>query len=45
MLQKHPKRIVEEEIERLKPRFDVLQTIDLHPYDKDHVMVISKFKD
>jgi fibrillarin-like pre-rRNA processing protein len=42
---KAPKRIVEEEIEKLKPRFDVLQTIDLHPYDKDHAMVISKFKD
>jgi fibrillarin-like pre-rRNA processing protein len=40
---KAPKRIVEEEIEKLKPRFDVLQTIDLHPYDKDHAMVISKF--
>ncbi len=41
---KAPKRIVEEEIEKLKPRFEVLQTIDLHPYDKDHAMVISKFK-
>ena len=41
---KAPKRIVEEEIEKLKPMFDVLQTIDLHPYDKDHAMVISKFK-
>ena len=42
---KSPKRIVEEEIEKLKPKFDILQTIDLHPYDKDHAMVISKFKD
>ena len=41
---KAPKRIVEEEIEKLKPMFDVLQTIDLHPYDKDHAIVISKFK-
>jgi fibrillarin-like pre-rRNA processing protein len=41
---KAPKRIVEEEIEKLKTRFEVLQTIDLHPYDKDHAMVISKFK-
>ena len=40
---KAPKRIVEEEIEKLKPRFDVLQTIDLHPYDKDHAMVVSKY--
>ena len=42
---KASKRIVDEEIEKLKPRFDILQIIDLHPYDKDHAMVISKFKD
>ena len=41
---KPPKRIVTEEVEKLKSRFDVLQIIDLHPYDKDHAMVISKFK-
>ncbi len=41
---KAPKRIVEEEVEKLKPGFQVLQTIDLHPYDKDHAMVIAKFK-
>ncbi|MGY5139995.1 MAG: fibrillarin-like rRNA/tRNA 2'-O-methyltransferase [Candidatus Nitrosopumilus sp. Bin_571-38] len=40
---KAPKRIIEEEIEKLKPRFEVLQSIDLHPYDKDHAMVIAKF--
>ncbi len=42
---KAPKRIVDEEIEKLKSRFDILQIIDLHPYDKDHAMVIAKFKD
>ena len=41
---KAPKRIIEEEIEKLKPRFDVLQSIDLHPYDKDHAMVIAKYR-
>jgi len=41
---KAPKRIVDEEIEKLKSKFEILQTIDLHPYDKDHAMVISKFK-
>ena len=41
---KAPKRIVEEEIEKLKEKFEVLQSIDLHPYDKDHAMVISRFK-
>ena len=42
---KAPKRIVDREVEKLKPKFDVLQIIDLHPYDKDHAMVIAKFKD
>ena len=41
---KAPKRIIDEEIEKLKPRFNILQVIDLHPYDKDHAMVIAKFK-
>ncbi|HJL67526.1 MAG: fibrillarin-like rRNA/tRNA 2'-O-methyltransferase [Nitrosopumilus sp.] len=42
---KAPKRIVEEEVEKLREKFDVLQTIDLHPYDKDHAMVIAKYLD
>ena len=41
---KDPSKIIEEEIEKLKPKFEVLQTIDLHPYDKDHAMVIAKYK-
>ena len=41
---KAPSKIIEEEIEKLKPKFEVLQTIDLHPYDKDHAMVIAKYK-
>ena len=41
---KDPKRIVTEEIEKLKIKFDVLQSIDLHPYDKDHAMVIAKYR-
>lgn len=41
---KSPKRIVEEESEKLEELFDILQTIDLHPYDKDHAMVIAKMK-
>jgi len=40
---KSPKRIVEEEIEKIKVNFEILQVIDLHPYDKDHAMVIAKF--
>jgi fibrillarin-like pre-rRNA processing protein len=41
---KAPKQIIEEEIKKLKKNFVVLQTIDLHPYDKDHAIVISKFQ-
>jgi fibrillarin-like pre-rRNA processing protein len=40
---KSPKRIVEEEIKRMEVYFEILQVIDLHPYDKDHAMVIAKF--
>jgi fibrillarin-like pre-rRNA processing protein len=41
---KSPKKIIEQEIEKLKTNFDVLQSIDLHPYDKDHAMVIAKYR-
>jgi fibrillarin-like pre-rRNA processing protein len=41
---KAPKRIVKEEIEKLKERFEILQSIDLYPYDKDHAMVITRAK-
>ena len=40
---KAPKQIIEEEIQKLKIDFDVLQVIDLHPYDKDHAIVIARF--
>ena len=41
---KSPKKIVEEEIEKLKSNFDILQSIDLHPYDKDHAIVVAKYR-
>jgi fibrillarin-like pre-rRNA processing protein len=41
---KAPKRIIEEEIQKLREKFDILESIDLHPYDKDHAMVIAKYK-
>ncbi len=41
---KSPKKIVEEEVEKLKSNFDILQTINLHPYDKDHAMVVAKYR-
>ncbi len=41
---KPPKQIIYEEIQKMKGYFDILQTVDLHPYDKDHAMVIAKFQ-
>ena len=41
---KSPKRIIEEEIEKIKTDFDILQSIDLHPYDKDHALVVAKYR-
>ncbi len=40
---KEPQRIVREESEKLRGRFDIMQTIDLHPYDKDHAIVIARY--
>ena len=42
---KAPKKIIYEEIEKLKEKFDILQSIDLHPYDKDHAMVVAIYRD
>jgi fibrillarin-like pre-rRNA processing protein len=41
---KSPKQIIYEEMQKVKEYFDILQTIDLHPYDKDHAIVIAKFQ-
>ena len=41
---KSPKKIVEEETEKLREDFEILQSIDLYPYDKDHAIVIAKLK-
>ncbi len=41
---KPPKQIINEEIQKIKENFDILQTIDLHPYDKDHAILIAKFQ-
>ena len=40
---KSPKKIIEEEIKKLEKNFDVLQEINLAPYDKDHAIVIARF--
>ena len=36
-----PKRVIKDEIKKLDALFQIKQTIDLHPYDKDHAMVIA----
>ena len=38
-----PKKIIENEIKKLEVNFDVIQEINLHPYDKDHAIVIAKY--
>ena len=38
-----PKKIIENEKNKLKDRFEIIQVIDLTPYDKDHAMVIAKY--
>ena len=38
---KDPKRVIKDEIKKLETLFEIKQTIDLHPYDKDHAMVIA----
>ena len=39
-----PKKIIEKEIQKLQKDFEILEKIDLRPYDKDHAMIISKIK-
>jgi len=41
---KPPKQIIDEEMQKVKVNFDILQMIDLHPYDKDHAIIIAKFQ-
>jgi len=38
---KDPKMVIKDEIKKLEALFEIKQTIDLHPYDKDHAMVIA----
>lgn len=39
-----PKQVFREEIDKLRSRFDVLQKVDLRPYDKDHILLSLKNK-
>ena len=38
---KDPRMVIKDEIKKLDMLFQIKQTIDLHPYDKDHVIVIA----
>ena len=38
---KDPKMVIKDEIKKLETLFEIKQTIDLHPYDKDHAIVIA----
>jgi len=38
-----PKKIIEGELRKLRTNFQILQQIDLYPYDKDHAMIIAKY--
>ena len=38
-----PKKIIDDEVKKLQVDFDILQVINLEPYDKDHAMVIARF--
>ena len=40
---KNPKWIIEREIKKLQEYFEIIQEIDLEPYDKDHAMVIARY--
>ncbi len=40
---KAPKKIIENEKNKLNENFEISQVIDLCPYDKDHAMVIAKY--
>ena len=38
---KDPKGVIKNEIKKLESLFEIKQTIDLQPYDKDHAMVVA----
>ena len=38
---KDPKRVIKNEAKKLESLFEIKQTIDLQPYDKDHAMVVA----
>lgn len=41
---KSPKEIYKEEIKKLEKRFEILEKIELDPYEKDHLFVVMRLK-
>ena len=39
---KDPKRIIDGEMQKLQNDFEIVQRIDLAPFDKDHAMIIAR---
>ena len=37
-----PRKVIKNELKKLQS-FEIIQHIDLHPYDKDHAMIIAKY--
>lgn len=40
----NPKQVFRDEIDKLKQEYDILESLDLQPYDKDHMLVNLKHK-
>jgi fibrillarin-like pre-rRNA processing protein len=40
---KDPSQIIKNEVKKLGTDFDVIQEINLHPYEKDHAIVLAKY--
>ena len=38
-----PKKIIENEVRKLQTNFEIIQQINLYPYDKDHAMIIARY--
>ena len=39
---KEPSKIIDEEVQKLQSDFEIIQRIDLKPFDKDHAMIIAR---
>lgn len=41
---KNPRAVAQQEAKKLEKDFEVIQLVDLHPYDKDHTLILARFK-